>query len=159
MRPLFAVLTLATLLFAPRVRAQEEMVEDRYVRAYNLMLAGDNAAAKGQTAVASAKYQESLAVLGQLQKDYPDWNVKLVKFRSRLFDGQTCRGQDTLNAGIRRGHAKAVEMRLKWEVGKRYVQRVKGEPGHGDQHWECRAEIGDGIYHRHGPRLRSPGGT
>ncbi len=118
-------------VFSSVVRADDESVDDRYVTIYGLMLAGDAKAESGQTAAAQAKYAEAQSMLKKLRDDYPNWSVKVVKFRMDYL-ADKAGGPSTAAASgsgaaamvSAAGSGDPVEMKIKWEVGKRYVQRV-----------------------------------
>ena len=61
--------------------ARAEGPDDKYVTIYNLIQEGDSLNSGGQFSRALTKYREAQAALVQFQKDYPDWNSKVVNFR------------------------------------------------------------------------------
>src|SRR5579863_7103420 len=76
----------AFLALLPRVWADGP--DDQYVTIYNLIQQGDILNEKGQVASARAKYEDALSVLKRFQAAYPDWNVKVVKFRLNYLAGK-----------------------------------------------------------------------
>ncbi|MGD0261367.1 MAG: DUF6263 family protein [Verrucomicrobiota bacterium] len=74
-----ALLVLALLLGSWPARADGP--DDEYLRIYSLILQADDLNTNGKAAPAKAKYQEAQTALRDFQKDYPDWNVKLVAYR------------------------------------------------------------------------------
>src|SRR5712664_3457834 len=132
MKALLICLIACLPAFSLVVRADDESVDDRYVTIYGLMLAGDAQAESGQTVAAKAKYAEARSMLKKLREDYPNWSVKVVKFRmDYLADKVT--GPSTGSPSVSGGGAaampammammatpanagEAVEMKIKWEV-------------------------------------------
>ena len=82
----FVVTMLCLLALMPKARADGP--DDQYVTIYNLIQQGDLYYEKGQTASARAKYEDALSVLKKFQAAYPDWNVKVVKFRVNYLTGK-----------------------------------------------------------------------
>jgi cytochrome c-type biogenesis protein CcmH/NrfG len=82
----FVVMILCLLAVMPKARADGP--DDQYVTIYNLIQQGDLFYDKGQTASARAKYEDALSVLKKFQTAYPDWNVKVVKFRITYLTGK-----------------------------------------------------------------------
>jgi tetratricopeptide (TPR) repeat protein len=82
----FVVTMLCLLAVMPKARADGP--DDQYVTIYNLIQQGDLFYEKGQTASARAKYEDALSVLKKFQTAYPDWNVKVVKFRINYLSGK-----------------------------------------------------------------------
>ena len=74
-----ASLLLALLLGLCPARADGP--DDEYLQIYNLIQQADASNANGKAAPAKAKYQEAQTALRNFQKAYPDWNVKLVRYR------------------------------------------------------------------------------
>ncbi len=142
MKPFFVVMLLSLLVLSPAARAVDGP-EDDYAAIYGLILQGDAMSDKGDLKSAHAKYAEAQTALKKLRFDNPDWNVKAVKYRlnylaSRL--EQTAvknppptATNSTTNAANQSSPASAdsaqagepVEMKVKWNVGKRYVQRME----------------------------------
>src|ERR1035438_6485678 len=75
----FALLALALLLGSSPVRADGP--DDEYMQIYNLIQQADTLATSGKPTLAKAKYQEAQTALKSFQKEYPEWNVKLVAYR------------------------------------------------------------------------------
>src|ERR1019366_9080244 len=75
----FALLAPALLLGSSSVRADGP--DDEYMQIYNLIQQADTLATSGKPTSAKAKYQEAQTALKSFQKDYPEWNVKLVAYR------------------------------------------------------------------------------
>src|ERR1035437_6070761 len=82
----FAVLALALLLGSWPLRA--EGPDDDYMRIYNLIQQADALATSGKPTPAKAKYQEAQTALKTFQKEYPEWNVKLVAYRLNYVVGK-----------------------------------------------------------------------
>ena len=76
---LTALLGLALLLGSWPARADGP--DDEYLQIYTLIQQADDLNTSGKAAPAKAKYQEAQTALSKFQKDYPDWNVKLVAYR------------------------------------------------------------------------------
>ena len=82
----FALLALALLLGLSPVRADGP--DDEYMQIYNLIQQADTLATSGKPTSAKAKYQEAQTALKSFQKDYPEWNVKLVAYRLNYVVGK-----------------------------------------------------------------------
>ena len=82
----FVVTMLCLLAVMPKARADGP--DDQYVTIYNLIQQGDLYYEKGQTGSARAKYEDALSVLKKFQAAYPDWNVKVVKYRIGYLTGK-----------------------------------------------------------------------
>src|SRR5579859_2608452 len=67
------------LLLSPRIYADSP--DDKYVDIYNTIHLADTLAENGKIANAMAKYLEAQTALKTFQTNYPDWNVKIVKYR------------------------------------------------------------------------------
>jgi tetratricopeptide (TPR) repeat protein len=79
---LASVLAIVLLLISsPRLRAQT--ADDQYVGIYNLIQQGDALNENGQLSAALGKYARAQSDLKDFQAANPDWNVKVVSFRSR----------------------------------------------------------------------------
>ena len=122
MKALFAICLVCSLICPPVARADDLSVDDRYVNVYALILAGDAKWNQGQSAAAVAKYSEAQTLLKSLQRDYPDWNMRVVKFRLDYLAAKKASAPPAPRADAASGGP--VEMKLKWEVGKRYLQSV-----------------------------------
>ena len=79
LKPVCGVVVVALLLGLCPARADGP--DDDYLKIYNLIQQADDLSAKGQADPAKAKYQAAQTALIKFQKDYPDWNAKLVRFR------------------------------------------------------------------------------
>src|ERR1039457_2018861 len=82
----FALLALALLLGLSPVRADGP--DDEYMQIYNLIQQADTLATSGKPTPAKAKYQEAQTALKTFQKEYPEWNVKLVAYRLNFVVGK-----------------------------------------------------------------------
>lgn len=58
-----------------------ETADEQYVRIYGLIQQADALENSGQPAAALARYREARTALERFQKNYPDWNPKIVNFR------------------------------------------------------------------------------
>jgi tetratricopeptide (TPR) repeat protein len=67
------------LLLSPRIYA--ESPDDKYVDIYNTIHLADTLAENGKISNAMAKYLEAQTALKTFQTNYPDWNVKIVRYR------------------------------------------------------------------------------
>src|SRR5258706_4882938 len=76
----FLILVLFALL-ALSPGAWAEAPDDQYVSIYNLIQQADSLTEKGRLPQAMTKYLEAQSRLKKFQAGYPDWNVKVVKFR------------------------------------------------------------------------------
>jgi hypothetical protein len=121
------ILVLSCLLFLPAaVRADDETVGERFVAVYGLMLDGDARAQAGQAAAAREKYAEAQKQLKKLRVDYPSWNVRAVKYRLDYLAARLAAAPASVAPAFTPPNpAEPVEMKLKWETGKRYLQRVE----------------------------------
>ena len=79
MKRSLALVFLSLLLVTPRIRA--ESPDDKYVDIYNTIHLADTLAENGKVANAMGKYLEAQTALRSFQTNYPDWNVKIVRFR------------------------------------------------------------------------------
>ena len=86
MKSLYTALIFSLLFLAPMARADGP--DDQYVSIYNLIQQGDTLAEKGHAASAMARYAEAQGVLKRFQSNYPDWNVKVVKYRLKYLQGK-----------------------------------------------------------------------
>jgi Flp pilus assembly protein TadD len=86
MKRFLAWMLLFSLVIAPLARADGP--DDQYVSIYSIITQADDFNAKGQIAPAMAKYAEAQSDLKRFQLTYPDWNVKVVKFRLKYLDGK-----------------------------------------------------------------------
>ncbi|HEX4645507.1 MAG TPA: tetratricopeptide repeat protein [Verrucomicrobiae bacterium] len=79
MKRSLALVFLLLLLATPRIYADSP--DDKYVDIYNTIHLADTLAENGKIANAMGKYLEAQTALKTFQTNYPDWNVKIVKFR------------------------------------------------------------------------------
>ena len=68
--------------------ARADGPDDQYLQIYNLIQQADDLNTNGKPAPAKAKYQEAQTALKAFQKEYPDWNVKLVAYRLNYVVGK-----------------------------------------------------------------------
>ena len=61
--------------------ARAEGPDDQYIRIYTLIQEADKLNSGGQPSEALPKYLEAQTDLQRFQAGYPDWNVKVIKFR------------------------------------------------------------------------------
>ncbi len=141
MKSIFVGVVLALLLLLPAARA--EGPDDDYVSIYALIEQGDTLNDKGDLKSARAKYAEAQSALKQLQADNPGWNVKAINYRLNYLTAKLTQPAtqaspvatanstiDASPAAPDSAQAKApVELKLKWDLGKRYVQRMEMEQG------------------------------
>ena len=80
LRQLLFVLFGTLLMFCGAARAED--VDDQYVHVLVLMQQGDVLKTSGDNTAAVAKYRAAQAALAAFRKDHPDWNVKVVNYRS-----------------------------------------------------------------------------
>jgi len=78
MKRLLAFVAVMAVTLLP---ARAQGPDDQYVRIYLLMRQADTLKDSSQPAGALPRYLEAQSALQRLQKIYPDWNVKVVKFR------------------------------------------------------------------------------
>jgi len=76
----FRLILLAFLLACFPAQAQNK--EDEYFRIYTLIQQADSLSKNGENGPALTKYQKAKAALRNFQKNYPDWNARVVSFRS-----------------------------------------------------------------------------
>jgi Flp pilus assembly protein TadD len=55
--------------------------DDDYVGIYNIIQQADSLNEKGQLSQAKSRYSDALGALKKFQTAYPDWNVKVVRYR------------------------------------------------------------------------------
>lgn len=77
---LVALVALALAVTMPSARAQHGP-DDQYISIYNLIQQADALQAAGQPQPALAGYFEAQAELQKFQKQFPDWDPKIVGFR------------------------------------------------------------------------------
>ena len=77
----WAILVFALLIAGLPVQADESK-EDQYLQIYNLIQQGDSLSKNGQSEKALIKYRQAQTALQNFQRVYPDWNTKVVSFRS-----------------------------------------------------------------------------
>lgn len=141
MKPLLAVMILTLLLLLPTARAAGP--DDDYIVIYTLIEQGDTLNDNGDLKAARAKYVEAQSELKQLQTDNPGWNVKAINYRlnyltSKLAQPAT-QAASTATTSSAIGSTSAapdsaqanepMELKLKWDLGKRYVQRMEMTQG------------------------------
>jgi Flp pilus assembly protein TadD len=76
----FARWVLCLFLFGA-AGAWAQSPDDAFIRVYNLIQQGDTLLGSGQARLADEKYLEALAGLAAMEKDYPQWNPTIIKFR------------------------------------------------------------------------------
>ncbi len=74
---------LALLLLLPARPARADDQDDRYMSIMALVDEADTLNAKGQSAPALAKYKEAQVAIFKLQKEYPNWNLKMLSYREK----------------------------------------------------------------------------
>jgi len=77
MRKFFVILAVLSVVAV----AHAQGPDDQYVRIYNLIQEADALNKGDQPGPALTKYFEAQSALNKLQKNYPDWNSKVVAFR------------------------------------------------------------------------------
>ncbi len=87
MKRFVAVLGLLLAVNLPLANAQQSS-DDRYIAIYNQILQADNMDESGQTRSALAQYTQAQAELAQFQKEYPDWDPNIVKYRLQYLVGK-----------------------------------------------------------------------
>jgi hypothetical protein len=108
------------LAAAPVLHAQSLTPEDRYFDIYSLIVKGDRQTEKGRPEAARTNYLEAATELKKFQEDYPLWNKNVVKYRLTYLDGKL--SAPVTPAATNTG--KPVELKLKWQMGKRYEQQM-----------------------------------
>ncbi len=108
------------LAAAPALRAQSLTPEDRYFDIYSLIVKGDRQTETGRQDAARTNYMEATTELKKFQEDYPLWNKSVVKYRLNYLEGKLSAAETpaATNTG------KPVELKMKWQVGKRYEQQM-----------------------------------
>jgi Tfp pilus assembly protein PilF len=76
----------AALLASSGARA--EGPDDQYIRIYTLIQEADKLNSSGQPSEALPKYLEAQTALQRFQAGYPDWNVRVIKFRVSYVAGK-----------------------------------------------------------------------
>src|SRR3954471_22815405 len=79
MKRLLTLVLFSLLALSPGAWA--EGPDDQYVGIYNLIQQADAYTEKGRLPQAMTKYLEAQSALRKFQAGYPDWNVKVVKYR------------------------------------------------------------------------------
>ncbi len=79
MKRFLTVMILSLFILSPAARADGP--DDQYVTIYNLIQQGDTSNEKGDSAAAMSKYAEAQGELKRFAANYPDWNIKVVKYR------------------------------------------------------------------------------
>jgi hypothetical protein len=67
--------------------ARAEGPDDQYVAIYNLIQDADSQNSSRQFSRALTRYREAQSALAKFQKDYPDWNPKVVGYRLNYLAG------------------------------------------------------------------------
>src|SRR5438034_10614181 len=73
-----------TLVLTTRGIAQTQDVDDQYVHVLAIAQQGEALKTAGDNTGALAKYREAQKAMQVFRKDHPDWNVKVVTFRSNI---------------------------------------------------------------------------
>ena len=68
--------------------ARAEGPDDQYIRIYTLIQEADKLNSSGQPSEALPKYLEAQTALQRFQAGYPDWNVRVIKFRVSYVAGK-----------------------------------------------------------------------
>jgi len=68
--------------------ARAEGPDDQYIRIYTLIQEADKLSSSGEPSEALPKYLEAQTALQRFQAGYPDWNVKVIKFRLSYVAGK-----------------------------------------------------------------------
>jgi hypothetical protein len=141
-----SVLTFALMCLlaaAPALRADTLPPEDQYFNIYSLIVKADRLVEKGREQAARTNYLEAATELKRFQEDFPLWNAKVVKYRLDYLETKLASSEPATpgNAPHAPGHAgnpmggmetagksadegKPVELKLRWQVGKRYEQKM-----------------------------------
>ncbi len=75
------------VLFVALTAARAEGPDDQYVAIYTLIQDADSLNSSGQSSRALTRYREAQSALLRFQKDYPDWNTKVVGYRLNYIVG------------------------------------------------------------------------
>jgi hypothetical protein len=121
MKSLFAALTMMSLfVLSPACQADE--LDDQYLSILSIVQQGDALADKSQWTPALVKYTEAQTALKKFQHDNPLWSTKLVKYRITYVTDKLTNLSTKAASGET---VDAMEMKVKWQVGKRYLQRIE----------------------------------
>jgi Family of unknown function (DUF6263) len=118
-----SVLTFALMCLlaaAPALRADTLPPEDQYFNIYSLIVKADRLVEKGRPQAAQTNYLEADTELKRFQEDFPLWNAKVVKYRLDYLEAKLASPEPAAPASS----GKPVELKLKWQVGKRYEQKM-----------------------------------
>ena len=77
----FCGLLVLALLLGSCPPAHADLGDDQYLQIYGMIQQADDFNTKGKADLAKAKYKEAYDALKGFQKDYPNYNVKLVAYR------------------------------------------------------------------------------
>jgi hypothetical protein len=143
MKPFLTIAMMCLLALAPTLRADTLPPEDQYFDIYSLILKGDRLVEKGKTDAARTNYLEAATELKKFQEDFPLWNTKVVKYRIEYLETKLAAPEPTAPANKPRTPGQAgssaaaagmmdksadagtpVELKLKWQTGKRYAQQM-----------------------------------
>ncbi len=143
MKPFLTIAMLCLLAVVPALRADTLPAEDQYFDIYSLILKGDRLVEKGRIDAARTNYLEAATELKKFQEDFPLWNTKVVKYRIQYLETKLAAPEPTTPASKSHAPAQAssgmtgagmagkmadagkpVELKLKWQVGKRYEQEL-----------------------------------
>jgi hypothetical protein len=140
MKPFLTIALMCLLAVVPALRADTLPAEDQYFDIYSLILKGDRLVEKGRTDAARTNYLEAATELKKFQEDFPLWNPKVVKYRIGYLEAKLAAPEPTAPANKSRvpgqgGTTAAmtskaadtgapVELKLKWQVGKRYEEEL-----------------------------------
>ena len=137
MKSFLTLAAICLLAAAPVLRAETLPPEDQYFDIYSLILKGDRLVEKGREQAARTNYLEAVTELKKFQEDFPLWNTKVVKYRLEYLTTKLTPAEPSTAPGTSRapGHlvssmssaaddGKPVELKLKWQTGKRYEQQM-----------------------------------
>jgi Family of unknown function (DUF6263) len=141
MKPFLMIALMCLLAVAPALRADTLPADDQYFDIYSLILKGDRLVEKGRTDAARTNYLEAATELKKFQEDFPLWNPKVVKYRIGYLETKLAAPEPTAPANKSHAPAQAgnttvamtgkaadtgapVELKLKWQVGKRYEEEL-----------------------------------
>lgn len=88
MANLVRLFILASIIWISLASAQAPDPRSSYREIYNLITLAEQTAAAGDAQNASTKYKEILLRLNQFQKQFPDWEPDIVKFRVQYAEDQ-----------------------------------------------------------------------
>jgi hypothetical protein len=134
---LFFGLTIAVLLAAISPVAAQDAKEDQYVQIYTLIQQADSLNKNGETNRAATKYAQAQVALRKFQKTYPDWNARVVGFRSNYLAQRIAALAQSSSAAEASGDAKstgtgAVQVKL-LEAGAEPRKVLRLHPAVGDK--------------------------